>query len=59
VGDNEEMLIVDAEDLVEKLWKDLPQCGFAPTEEEIDVIVDIVFEFLMDAGFIRIGEDEE
>lgn len=50
-------VIIDTEEIANHFFIKLIEKGYSPTEEELDVLADIVFDYLEDKGIIE--EDSE
>ncbi|MDF0725668.1 YozD family protein [Cytobacillus sp. S13-E01] len=53
-------VVIDTEEIAEFFYNELIKRGYVPTEEEIDQIADITFEYLLEKSIIdeEIEEDE-
>lgn len=52
-----ELITIDTEEIMNFFFQELIQRGHVPEEEELEVLADIMFDFLLDKGVIE--EDGE
>ncbi|MBD1379108.1 YozD family protein [Metabacillus arenae] len=44
---------IDTEEIAEFLFDNLIRNGYSPTEDELDVVADIVFDFFIHKGIVQ------
>lgn len=52
-------VIIDTEEIAEFFFHELVKRGYVPTEEELEEIADITFEYLLDKSIIDEDIDNE
>jgi hypothetical protein len=52
-------VIIDTEEIAEFFFHELVKRGYVPTEEELEEIADITFEYLLDKSIIDEEVDNE
>jgi hypothetical protein len=52
-------VVIDTEEIEEFVFNRLSQCGLVPSEEEVETIADIFFDYLLEKGVVDEVDDED